>query len=187
MPNPVVSSWMLGELMLVDSNGLPEAMRLNVEAMATEGLNEIPTAMRCTEEECQGDIPSILLGAFKGLNNLVGVVSIASLSIMNQVDNLLEVKANVMPYFPGVANEMAAVEDLFSRFFNQPVELANGTQLAILDLMEFRRLKVLDPGKPKEARVIDLSQRAEAAGFSEVVPDPADPAREIVRVRRTQP
>ncbi len=186
MSNPVVSSIMLGELLLVDSDGLPPAKKLDVQAMAFNGLEQIPTPMRCTEEECAGDVPSILLGAFIGLNNLVGIASITSVSVVSQVDNLLNVRALIMPYFPKVQDELATVEALFSRLFRQPVELTNGTQLAILDLVELKRLKVLDEAVPKQARIKAIIQKIEDSGFSEVVPDPADPALEIVRVRRNQ-
>ncbi len=185
MPNPVVKDFTLGEVTLVDGDSLPEKSRLFAQAMGMDSLALIPSPMRCSEEECLGDIASIILAAFNVAGDLVGVVSISTISILEQEGNLLKVRAVVLPYFPGVSDELATVEALFARLFSDPVDLANGTQIAILDLTEFKRLKVLDPNVPREARIAAIIQKIEDAGVPEILPDPANENAEIVRVRRS--
>ena len=185
MRTPVVKDIQLGEVTLVDGDSLPEKALWWVQAMSLKSVQEVPTSMRCTEEECLGDKASIIFGAFNANGDLVGTVNVSNVRLVEAVGNLLKVKAVVLPYFPGVSDEMATIGALFSRLFSEPVELFNGNQLAILDVTEFKRLKILNEAVPKEARIKAVIERIEAAGFAEVLPDPDDESREIVRVRRS--
>lgn len=183
--NATIKQFAVNGLIMVDIDGLTRQDQLQVQKMLVEGIDLIPESMRCDMEanECQGTMQSVIFGVWQG-DDLVGAVSIANVNLVHQVGDTLEVNAIVFPYLPGVDDERAAIRAIYRHLFGTPVELTNGQQLAVLDVMEFKKLKQFDPEDPQHDRAKMITEEAEAAGFPEFEQDPDDPTRDIVTVRR---
>ena len=166
----------------VESIGLHD--RFPVLKLLVEGQALVPEPMQCVEEEAQGQFTSVMLAAMKD-KALVGAVSISQVNLVRQVGDLLEVSAMVSPYFPGVADELDLVNRFFHHLFHQQHDLANGQQLAILDTMAYKRLKIFDPQDPLHIRIQGVIGKIDEAGDQvAVAADPDDESREIVTVRK---
>jgi hypothetical protein len=185
---PTIKQFAVDGLIMTDIDGLDPVDKLAVQRLLVEGVDLIPESMRCDMEsnECQGTMQSVIFGVWQN-GVLVGAVSVGNVNLVQQVGVTLEVNAIVFPYLPGVADERASIRAIYQHLFQQPVELENGQQLAVLDVMEFKKLKEFDPQDAQHMRAKMITEEAEGAGFPEFLPDPADPARDIVRVRRAGP